>query len=659
MPDQNIPMKSSLSFLLSACSLPAIVHTADASPTQTLAPVVVKASAEPVTPAVVLGARELDASPQTNLGALLEAAPGVSSSYFGPNAGRPIVRGLDGDRLRIVQNGTAMLDASSVSPDHAVGVDPLAVRSLEVLRGPSALLYSTSILGGVINLVDNRVPTELSPSRVTMLGRIGSVDGLRATSLLAEGSAGRWAYHADAFRKTTDDLRTPLGVVADTAGTASGAGAGFAYVGSAWRLGFAYSGLDSSYGVAEPDLLIGLHQRRWDVAAAVERPAGFVRGIEAKAGFSDYNHAESEAGVAGARFANRGWDGRLDLSLAGADGFKGVAGIAGGLADFSVEGDEAFLPPSRTTNAAAFGSFTQPLADGSWQLRSGFRCEAVEVSAAGWTHVGILPAHPAEARSFAPVALSLGLVRALPADWEAAMILSRTERAPNMQELYADGPHMGTASYEVGDRNLGLERAVGLELGLAKTKGPVTGGFSAYYNRFSSYVAQQRNGNGPDLTLAGGDDFSALSRYDYVQVPADLYGFEAKAGFELGADRRLELFGDTLSARQRDTGEPLPRISPGRLGVALQGADLGWNWRIDCTYHQGQRDIAVGETATAGYALVGVSLTRAFKAAGGEGSFGLRVTNVLDAVGRDASSFLKDTLALPGRGVEASLRLNF
>jgi len=652
-------MKFSLSFLLSACSLPAIIQAADASPAQTLAPVVVKASAEPVTPAVVLGARELDASPQSNLGALLEAAPGVSSTYFGPNAGRPIVRGLDGDRLRIVQNGTALLDASSVSPDHAVGVDPLAIRSVEVLRGPSALLYSTSILGGVINLVDNRVPTELMPARVTLLGRAGSVDGLRATSLLAEGSAGRWAYHADAFHKSTDDLRTPLGVVADTAGTASGAGAGFAYVGSAWRLGFAYSGLDGSYGVAEPDLLIGLHQRRWDVAAAVERADGFVRRIEAKLGFSDYHHAESEAGVAGARFANRGWDGRVDLSLAGSGGFKGVAGVTGGDADFSVEGDEAFLPPSCTSNAAAFGSFTQPLADGSWQLRSGFRCEAVKVSAADWTHVGILPAHPAEQRSFAPVALSLGLVRALPADWEAAMTLSRTERAPNLQELYADGPHMGTASYEVGDRSLGLERAVGLELGLTKAKGLVSGGLSAYYNRFSSYVTQRRNGPGPDLTSVGGDDFSGLTRYDYAQVPADLYGFEAKAGFELGAGRRLELFGETLSARRRDTGEPLPRISPGRLGAALQGADLGWNWRIDCTYHLGQRDIAVGETTTAGYALVAVSLNRALKLAGGAGSFGLRLTNLFDSVGRDASSFLKDTVALPGRGGEASLRLNF
>jgi iron complex outermembrane receptor protein len=652
-------MKFSFIFLLSAGFLPAFVHAADASPARTLAPVVVKASAEPVTPAVVLGSRELDASPQTNLGALLEAAPGVSSTYFGPNAGRPIVRGLDGDRLRIVQNGTALLDASSVSPDHAVGVDPLAIRSVEVLRGPSALLYSTSILGGVINLVDNRVPTELMPARVTLLGRAGSADGLRATSLLAEGSTGRWAYHADAFHKTTDDLRTPVGVVADTAGTASGAGAGFAYVGQAWRLGFAYSGLDSSYGVAEPDLLIGLHQRRWDLAAAVERPDGFVRGLEAKVGFSDYDHAESEGGVAGTRFANRGWDGRVDLSLGGGGGFKGVAGVSGGNADFSVNGAEAFLPSSRTTNFAAFGSFTQPLADGLWQLRSGFRCEAVEAAAADWNRVGVQAAHPAEARSFAPVALSLGLVRALPADWETAVTLSRTERAPNMQELYADGPHMGTGSYEVGDRNLGLERAVGLELGLTKTKGPITGGLSAYYNRFSSYVAQRRHGDGPDLTLAGGDDFSGLARYDYAQVPADLYGFEAKAGFALGAGRRLELFGDTLNARQRDTGEPLPRISPGRLGVALQGADLGWTWRVDCTYHLGQRDIAVGETTTAGYALVGVSLTRAFKAAGGEGSFGLRVTNIFDAVGRDASSFLKDTLALPGRGVEASLRLNF
>ncbi len=656
----------SRAFLLAALTLEIATFAAEPSAgTQVLAPVVVKASAEApdqesAAPAVVLSSLKIESMAQGNVGDLLAEVPGVSSSYFGPNAGRPIVRGLEGDRVKITQNGTATLDASSASPDHAVSADPLTVRRVEVLRGPAGLLYSSSILGGVINLIDNRVPVELQPNQVTLLGRIGSVDGLRATSLLAEGSVGSWAYHVDGFHKTTDNLRTPVGVISDTASASDGAGAGFAYVGKTSHLGLAYSGLDSSYGVSDPGVLIGLHQRRWDIAGATDKPFEAVKSIEYKLSISDYHHSEYDNGVAGTTFANKGWDGRVDVALDNRKGFEGVVGFAGGLSDFTVTGDEAFLPVTRTTNAACFGSFTNRLADSTWRLRSGFRLEDDKVSSGDWTHAGIQPAHPADTRSFAPLALSLGAVKEIGNHWETSLTLSRTERAPNMQELYADGPHLGTNAYEVGSRSLDAEKAVGLELELAKTKGPVAGSVSVYYNRFSSYVAQQRNGFGPDLTSSGGADYSAVPRYDYVQIPADLYGAEAKTTLELGGPRRkLEVFGDYVHGVNHDTGEPLPRLSPGRLGVALEGADAGWDWRIDCTYHLGQHDVATNETPTAGYALVGASFSYPFKLQGGEGTFGLRLTNLFNSLGRDASSFLKDTLPMPGRGVEASIKLVF
>jgi len=656
----------SRAFLLAALTLDIATFAAEPSVgTQVLAPVVVKASAEApdqesAAPAVVLSTLKIESMAQGNVGDLLAEVPGVSSSYFGPNAGRPIVRGLEGDRVKITQNGTATLDASSVSPDHAISADPLTIRQIEVLRGSAGLLYSTSILGGVINLIDNRVPVELQPNQVTLLGRIGSVDGLRATSILAEGFAGNWAYHVDAFHKTTDNLRTPVGVISDTASASDGAGVGFAYVGKTSHIGFAYSGLDSSYGVSDPGVLIGLHQRRWDIAGATDKPFETVKSIEYKLGISDYHHSEYDNGVAGTTFANKGWDGRVDVALDNRKGFEGVVGVAGGLSDFTVDGDEAFLPITRSTNAACFGSFTNRLADSTWKLRSGFRLESDKVSAQDWTHTGIQPSHPADSRTFAPLALSVGAVKELGNHWETSLTLSRTERAPNMQELYADGPHLGTNAYEVGSRSLDTEKAVGLELELAKTKGPVAGSVSVYYNRFSSYVAQQRNGFGPDLTSSGGADYSAVPRYDYAQIPADLFGAEAKTTFELGGPRRkLEVFGDYVHGVNHDTGEPLPRLSPGRLGVALEGADAGWDWRVDCTYHLGQHDVATNETPTAGYAMVGASFSYPFKVQGGEGSFGLKLTNLFNSLGRDASSFLKDTLPMPGRGVEASIKLVF
>jgi iron complex outermembrane receptor protein len=478
--------------------------------------------------------------------------------------------------------------------------------------------------------------------------------------LLAEGSAGSWAYHIDGFHKTTDNLRTPVGVISDTASTSDGAGVGFAYVGKTSHVGFAYSGLDSSYGVSDPGVLIGLHQRRWDIAGVTDKPFETVKSIEYKLGISDYHHSEYDNGVAGTTFANKGWDGRVDVALDNRKGFEGVVGFAGGLSDFTVNGDEAFLPVTRSTNAACFGSFKNRLADATWRLRSGFRLESDKVSAQDWTHDGVQLSHPADSRSFAPLAVSVGAVKELGNHWETSLTLSRTERAPNMQELYADGPHLGTNAYEVGSRSLDTEKAVGLEWELAKTKGPVAGSFSVYYNRFSSYVAQQRNGFGPDLTSSGGADYSGVARYDYVQIPADLYGAEAKTTFELGSSKRkLEVFGDYVRGVNRETREALPRLSPGRLGVALDGSDLGWDWRVDCTYHLGQHHLANDETPTAGYAMVGASFSYPFKVQGGEGTFGLRLTNLFNSLGRDASSFLKDTLPMPGRGVEASIKLVF
>jgi iron complex outermembrane receptor protein len=658
----------SRSFLLAALTLTPFAWSADQPPAaspQKLKPVVIKGTSiggevSAVTPSLQLSGTGLESLATFTLGDLLADIPGFASSYFGPNAGRPIVRGLEGDRVKITQNGTATLDASSVSPDHAISADPLTIRQIEVLRGPAGLLYSTSILGGVINLIDNRVPVELQPNQVTLLGRIGSVDGLRATSILAEGSVGNWAYHVDGFHKTTDNLTTPVGVISDTASMSDGAGVGFAYVGKASHIGFAYSGLDSSYGVSDPGVLIGLHQRRWDIAGAVDKPFDSIKSIEYKLGISDYHHSEYDNGIVGTTFSNKGWDGRVDVAFDNKKGFEGVVGLAGGLSDFTVVGDEAFLPITRSKNQACFGSFTHRLADSSWKLRSGFRLESDKVSAQDWTHDGIQASHPAESRSFSPLALSVGAVKELGNHWETSLTLSRTERAPNMQELYADGPHLGTNAYEVGSRSLETEKAVGLELELAKTKGPVAGSVSVYYNRFSSYVSQERNGFGPNLTSVGGGDYSAVPRYDYVQIPADLYGAEAKTVFELGSPKRkLEFFGDYVRGRNHNTGEPLPRLSPGRLGVALAGADAGWDWRIDCTYHLGQHHLANDETSTAGYAMVGASFSYPFKLEGGEGTFGLRLTNLFDSLGRDASSFLKDTLPMPGRGVEASVKLVF
>lgn len=658
-------------FMVSAASLSLVAQEKPAM-AEKLKTVVVKGTAiggevTAVSPALILSAATLEGLPSSNIGAVLAELPGVVSSNFGPNAGRPIIRGLDGDRLKITQNGVGSMDASSSSPDHAVSVDPLAIREAQVLRGPAALLYSTSILGGVINLVDSRIPDQRLASRQVLMGRLGSVDRLQSAAFLAEGSVGAFSFHVDGFDKSTENLQTPVGRIADTASANRGAGLGASYLTANGYVGLSYSGLDSTYGVAEADVEIGLRQRRWDLAGKAEFAGSRVRTVSYRVGVADYAHTEFAAGVPGSTFTNQGWDGRVDLELVKMGSVEGVVGVQANRFDFDVVGDEAFLPATTNAATAAFGSFVQALAPDQ-RLRYGFRVEQAQVDASAWTHAGALGANPAAtSASFMPASFAFAWAKDLNPSWTSTINLTRTERAPNFQELYADGPHVATDVYEVGNRDLGKEQGFGLEWELAKTKGQLSGSFSVYYNRFSSFIALQRNGSGPDLSGVGGPDYSSgvdeLARYDFTSVPADFFGSEVKVNYQfidtLASKFGMEWYGDFVRAANSDTSEALPRISPGRIGAALHGLESGWTWRLDATYHFAQNHTAPDETRTAGFTMVGASLAHPIKFAQFDGQFTLRVINLLDQEARSASSFIKDALPMPGRGIEAGLRLNF
>lgn len=658
----------SSAFLLSAVTIqPLVAQTPKAMETITIKGSSIGAPVQADTAALLIGPGELALLSSSNVGDALSSLPGVANSQFGPNSGRPIVRGLDGDKIRILQNGTALLDASSASPDHAVGVDPLSLREMQVFRGPSALLYSTSILGGVVNLNDTRIATQRLGNGGTLVGRSGSVDNLASGGLKAHASTGDWVVQADYFGRSTDDLRTPAGRIAGTGSEAVGGGFGVSKVWEGGFVGVSWSGLDNDYGVAEPGVVIGQSQRRWDIAGEA-RLDGAVRKAAFRAGITDYEHSELEGGVAHANFANQGFDARLDLTLARIGSTEAVIGVQGGAFDFDVTGDEAFLPSTTSRNAALFGSFVTPFDAPGLRLRYGFRVQRDSVSADAWTHEGVLSDPGAARRSFTPLGLSLALEKDLGAEWRTTLTVSRVERSPNYQELFADGPHVGTDAYEFGNRGLDKERGYGLEWEVAKVAGPLTGSVSAFYNRYSSFITLIENGYGPDLTGVGGPDYSfggvdELVRYDYASVPAHLYGAEARLNYAAlaGDSARLnvEVFADTLRASRRDGAGALPRISPGRVGFGLNGLLSGWDWRGEAAYFLTQDDPAADESRTSGYPLVSASLGRSFRLAGANARVTLRGINLLDREARNPSSFIKDLVPLPGRGVELGLRLTF
>lgn len=321
-------------------------------------------------PTTLLQGKDLQLKLAPTLGETLNNEPGVSATSFGPGASRPIVRGLGEDRVRVMQNGTSVIDVSNVSPDHAVATDPLTIRSVEVVRGPATLLYGPNTIGGVVNVIDDRIPQERFTATYPT-GKfetsVGSADELFSQAGALTWGAGPLVFHLDGFNRDTSDVDIPgdarskafresdplpvgtpetRGTLPNSATESKGAGLGAAYVWDKGYLGFSHSGVDSTYGtVAEPDVTIGLRQRRWDMRGAVYAPTPWIKEINYKLGYSDYDHTELEGSAVGTQFLIEGSNGRLELLHEKIGMLEGALGYEYQQSEFSALGAEAFLPP--------------------------------------------------------------------------------------------------------------------------------------------------------------------------------------------------------------------------------------------------------------------------------------------------------------------------
>jgi len=622
-------------------------------------------------PASVLGGRRLDLARQPTLGETLASEPGVSSTYFGPGASRPLIRGLGGDRVRVLSSGVGTIDASVASPDHAVSLDPLLVDRIELVRGPASLLYGGSAIGGAVNVVDSRIP-EVQPERV-LQGRVearyGSAADERSGAAVVEGGAGGFAWHLDGFKRRTDDVGIPgfgptperraeleaegepvshgrlLNSATDTDGAAFGLTRFLGQNGAAGHVGFAYSGFDSRYGtVAEPDVTIALRQRRWDFHAESLAPVGWLRAARFQLGVADYRHDELEGADLGTRFTNRGYEGRLELLHEKAGPFEGAVGLQASRSDFAALGDEAFLPPSVTTNRALFLYEEIPGAVVSWQF--GARGERQEIEPRG---AGI------SSRSHTAASFSGGFVWKLPQEFSLAVSVARGERAPNAQELYADGPHVGTGVFEIGDPGLAAERVTGVDVTLRKRAGAFSGALTVFANRFDGFIFEHATG------VADAD--SGLEIYRFTQGDARFRGAELELAFKLYEAKEnsatLRVTADTVRADDLSTDTPLPRIPPTRFGWGIDCRHGEWVFSVGMKAAAEQDRVAANETPTEAYHLFDAAVTWHTKLAGNDAEFFLRGTNLADETARVHTSFLKDIAPLPGRDIAAGVRFAF
>jgi iron complex outermembrane recepter protein len=469
-------------------------------------------STEIIAPSTVVTPTELVLKAKSTLGETIDALPGVSSTYFGPNASRPIIRGQDGDRIRVLQNSGASIDASALSFDHAIPYDPISIERIEVLRGAGALQYGGSSVGGVVNVVDNRIPAQSefgANGGVTGKVNLGYATGNseKSGAALLETGTNRYTLHVDVSARKSNDVAVPvalectnpakLGVanrICNSANDVKSVAVGGSVFFDNGYLGASVSTYKSNYGtVAEDEVTIGMKSNRYALEGEIRNLNGFFSSVKGQISLGDYQHTEFEGAEVGTVFKNKGTDVRLVAKHAKIGNVEGVIGLQSESARFSADGAEAFAPFSKTSATALF--VIEEMTTSWGKLSLGARTEKITVASEGNPGAANPDNFPAGSRSFTPNNVSLGALVKLSPAWQLTSNLSHTERAPKDYELFANGPHIATAAWETGNSTLGLEKSNSIDLGLAFKQGAHKFAINAYASQFSNFISLDATGN--------------------------------------------------------------------------------------------------------------------------------------------------------------------
>lgn len=615
------------------------------------------------------------------LGDTLAGLPGVAATGFGPQSSRPVIRGLDGDRIRLLDNGGASADASNLSFDHAVAINPLVVERVEVLRGPAALLYGGNATGGVVNTIDNRIPRfALDGFNARTELRLGGAAQERAGAAVLEGGANGLSWHGDFAARRSDDLRVPrFTPIADgetrpsTTRVANSAGDSRAgAVGASWAddHGFVGASVDSyrnDYGVTvEPDVTIQMRRDQLQLAGERRDLGGPFSQLEFRLGETRYRHAEVEGdGNVGTVFRSTGRDLRLQARHAVVNtplgALHGAVGVQAEQLDFSALGEEAFVPATRTRSAGVFALEELRLAGGA-SLSAGLRLERTSVRSDGDSAgAGEARFGAPDERRFTPHSLSLAGSLPLGAGWSLSGSIGRTERAPAYYELYANGLHVATGTYERGDPGLAAERSRQLDLGLQWKQGHDLVRANLFATRFSNYIALDATGTSIEQAGDNGQA-SAVPEYTFRGVPARLHGLELEGRsrlverpWTLDASASLDLVRGSNSA----TGEPLPRLAPLRITLGLDAAQGAWRGGVQLQHAAEQNRFSSGDVATPAYTLVNLWGGWQTRWGNSDTLFTLKLDNAFNRLATNASALrtARDLAPLGGRALGASVRI--
>jgi iron complex outermembrane recepter protein len=652
----------------------------------------------------------LDLRPQ--IGDSLTRQPGVSATSFAPGASRPVLRGFQGERIRVLTDGLGSLDVSNTSVDHAVTVEPLTAERIEILRGPASLLFGSQAIGGVVNVIDRRIPRALPEQgfHLDATGAYGSAaDERGGAASLDVALTSNIVAHVDGSYRNTDDLRVGGFVLSPTLraqqlalaaeetaeGNADEAaeatefanlrgrlpnsatetftlGGGIALINEGGSLGFSAGYFDTRYGVPERPgaghahggeegeeeegeeegpVAIDLRQFRADMRGEIVVGGGFLDRIRTRIGYADYTHTEFEGTEVGTVFDSEAFEGRLELVQADRNGWRGVTGFQGFTRDFSAVGAEAFVPPNRTDQ---YGVFTlQEFELGRLGLELSGRYERTNVRS-DQVRIGLEEdaVVTAVGRGFDALSGAIGLSYALTPAIKIGVNGSRAERAPSAEELFSNGPHVATQAFEVGDPGFTTEKSLGLEVYARGDLGPVRFQVAGYATWFDDYIFE----------AATGEEVDELPLFLYQQADARYLGVEAELAATLVNTGSFRIDGnlvtDYVHAELSD-GSAVPRIPPFRVLAGLTATAGSVGARVEVEHSAAQTRVADFETPTDDFTLVNAALTLKPFGQSNETVVTVSANNIFDVDARRHASFTNDFVPLPGRDIRVGVRFSF
>lgn len=632
------------------------------------------------------------------IGDLLTKIPGVSATSFAPGASRPVLRGQQGERVRVLVDGIGTSDVSNTSVDHATTIEPITVERIEVLRGPAVLLYGSQAIGGAVNVIDKRIPTRV-PEEAFHLDAFTAFD--TATDLRSGAAsldvavANNLVFHVDgSYRRTGNadiggfqlapGLRAELleeaaekiakGEPAEAKEFREAAGqrdfipnsdveswtlnAGLGLVLGESTFGASLGWYDTNYGVIkrpglkkeeeeggeekkEENVRIDLKQFRADFKGDVYLGEGAFERLKLRVGYSDYTHTEFEGpGEVGTVFDATALEARAELVQNTEGALRGSTGVQYQHRDFVAVGAEAYIPPNLTDQVAVFT--LQEYGTGPFQIEAAARGEFTKVKA---QTLGI-------ERDYNTFSGALGFVYEGVSGVRMGLNGSRAERAPSAEELFSDGPHIATQAYEIGNANLRTERAWGLEAYARGSIGAGTFNLTAYRQWFDNYIFLEETGLVED----------GLPVFQYLQQDADFWGIEADLSYPLYRSDRVTLVTDLNASyveAELGNGSAVPRIPPLSVLGALEAQTDAFDVRGEVQWFAEQDRVASFETATGSFALVNALVAWRPLRENRNVTLQLAADNLFDVVGRRHASFTKDFVPIIGRNFRASVRLSF